>query len=197
MKFTDFYFTEATVHHDKVTKKKGKKEVVVTTGRFNPFTAGHNKIVKQSKAATGLPTVILLVKGKHQAKITDKNPLKTPEQIKMIKKSAGKNVIDVLVLDSAFITNFVDALRKKNYEPRYIYTGTDRLALAKSQVDKYGEAMDVDIEVKEIKRTDKDISATKVRQAAIDNDFKAYQSMTDGLDKKDMELLRKRLGVKK
>ena len=168
----------------------------VVTGRFNPFTAGHNKIVKQAKKETGLPTVILLVKGKHQAKITDKNPLKTPEQIKMIKKSAGKNVIDVIEMDSAFITNFIDALRKNNYEPRYIYTGTDRLNLAKSQLDKYGPAMETNIEVREIKRTDEDISATKVRNAAKENDFETFKSMTDGLDRKDMELLRKRLGVK-
>jgi citrate lyase synthetase len=35
------------------------------------------------------------------------------------------------------------------------------------------------LEIKEIKRTDEDISATKVREALINNDIEAFKKLTD------------------
>ena len=72
-------------------------------------------------------------------------------------------------------------LRPK-YEPVLWGTGTDRMKQYGFQVDKpaYREDLNVrsDFGLYEIKRGDENISATKVRNAMLDDDFKAFKSMT-------------------
>jgi uncharacterized protein (DUF2141 family) len=63
----------------------------------------------------------------------------------------------------------------------------DRLKNYEYQVNRHNKDWNIDLKIKEIKRSDEDISASKVRQSALDNDFKTFKSLTSNLDQKDFE----------
>jgi len=192
MRFKDFYITEAAKVED-VPKEKGKQEVVIMSGRFQPVTAGHVKVIKQMKSKySGKPIIVFLVKGEKSGQDKTKNPLDEKTQIKLLKKSMKGLIKDVLISKSAFIGDLLIGLRPK-YEPIAFYTGTDRLKGYQGMIDRYKDDMNMDIKMEEIKRTGENISATKVRQSIKDNDFKTFQSMTTNLDKKDFDMLRKKI----
>ena len=73
-------------------------------------------------------------------------------------------------------------MRADGYEPVLWGTGTDRLKTYSYQVDKpeYREDLGVrdDFGLFEIPRTGKNISATQVRNAMLDNDEKLFKKLT-------------------
>lgn len=192
MRFKDFYISEAVEIKD-VPTDKGKEEVVIMGGRFQPVTAGHIKVVNQMKSKySGKPIIVFLIKGEKSSQDKKKNPLDTKTQIKLIKKSMKGMIKDVLIAKTGFIGDFLVALRPK-YEPVAFFTGTDRLKGYQAMIDRYKNELNMNIDMREIKRTEQNISATKVRQAIKDNDFKTFQKTTNNLDKKDFEMLRKKI----
>jgi citrate lyase synthetase len=86
---------------------------------------------------------------------------------------------------TAFIGELVHQARNRNHEIVRLFAGTDRVKGYESQIDRYKEQLNIDIKVDEIKRSDEDISATKVRNALIDDDWDTFKKMTAKLDKKD------------
>jgi len=81
----------------------------------------------------------------------------------------------------AAIDTLFNELRPK-YEPVLWGTGSDRIDSYSGQAYKetYREQLNVlpEFGMHEIHRTDDNISATKVRNAMLDDDFKAFASMT-------------------
>lgn len=191
MRFKEYYLGEAIAIED-VSTKKGKKEAVFTIGRYNFFTGGHYSIITQLKKSNK-PIILVLVKGKGTSKDKDKNPLNVKDQLKIIKKSAGKEIQDIIVIDNGFMGEAINAIRKKNYEPVELWTGTDRLKTYTDQVKKYKDTWDLNLKVKEIKRTGKSISATKARASVRNDDFKTFKELTHNLDKKDFEFLKSKM----
>jgi FAD synthase len=193
MRFKDFYLNEAIATED-VNKNPGKNPAVFTAGRFQPFTSGHFKLIQQMKKdGKGAAVILFLVKGKGTGKDKKKNPLSKSEQIKIIKKSAGKDIKEIIEVPDGFLGTFVDILRKKNYEPKGIFVGSDRLQTNKQQIKKYKDIWNINMKAFEIKRTGEDVSATKVRNAVKSDDFDTFQKLTKNLDKSDFKLLQKRL----
>jgi hypothetical protein len=192
MRFKDFYINEA-IAVDDVNSTVGKTKVSVFQGRLNPPTKAHTQIIPLQMKKSGYPVILFLVKGKGSD--IKKNPLKLQDQLKMIKKSAGRNIHKIFVIDNGFIGEMVNILRDNNMEPVELWTGTDRLQTYKLQANKYKEKWNLDLDVKEIKRGEEDISASKVRQSAIDNDFETFKELTSNLDKSDFEILKKSMKV--
>ena len=165
------------------TIEHGRKPVNMFVGRFQPFTLGHAKVIKQLHDQNGYPTVIFLVKAK-KAKKEDafKRPYDEQTQLEMLNNLKKELPIEhVYIVPSAAIDVMFNELRPK-YEPVLWGTGTDRMKQYGFQVDKpdYREDLNVrsDFGLYEIKRGDENISATKVRNAMLDDDFKAFKSMT-------------------
>jgi cytidyltransferase-like protein len=165
------------------TIEHGRKPVNMFVGRFQPFTLGHAKVIKQLHDQNGYPTVIFLVKAK-KAKKEDafKRPYDEQTQLEMLNNLKKELPIEhVYIVPSAAIDVMFNELRPK-YEPVLWGTGTDRMKQYGFQVDKpdYREDLNVrpDFGLYEIKRGDENISATKVRNAMLDDDFKAFKKMT-------------------
>lgn len=160
---------------DKVSLKKGKKNVTVILGRFQPPTAGHVKIIDQAKKH-GNNVVIAIVRGKK----TDpaRQPFKFDLQEKMFKKilPSGGSVIEI---GTGFIGEFIDVLRKKGMEPVVLMAGTDRVKTYQTQIKSYTDKLnlDKDFKVDEVKRGDEDVSATKVRNALKADDESTFKKM--------------------
>jgi len=165
------------------TVKHGNKMVNMFVGRFQPFTLGHAKVVKQMHEQNGYPVVIFLVKAKNKKKEDAfKRPYDEQTQLEMLNNLKKELPIEhVYIIPTAAIDVMFNEMRPK-YEPVLWGTGTDRMKVYGYQVDRqeYRDDLNVlpEFGLYEIKRTGENISATKVRNAMLDDDFKAFKKMT-------------------
>jgi len=178
---------EAGTHLKDVNKKRGEKPAVVFMGRFQPITKAHVGIIKEmQKKYPGAEPFVFTVRGEKSSQDKEKNPFSFKIQQEMIEKSA--NIKYVEEVPSAFIGEFIDRTRNKNFEIEAIFCGSDRVKGYQSQVDRYKEELDIDIKVEEIKRdmsSKENISATRVRESLKNNDFGTFQDLTVNLNKRD------------
>ena len=166
--------------------EQGAEPVNMFVGRFQPFTLGHAKVLETIHKENGHDVVVLLVKSKNpKRKKGDEfsKPYDADLQIEMFNKvkKQYKFLKEIIIIPTGGIDTIFNALRPK-YEPVLWGTGTDRLKSYGYQVnnDIYRDELNVrsDFSLFEIPRGDKNISATKVRNAMLDGDEKAFRSMT-------------------
>ena len=149
-----------------------QKTVGIFSGRFQPCTSAHAKII-ETIGKENDSGIIFLVKGKKTSKDTEKNPFDTETQKKMLELVAPKNV-QIKIISTGF---FVDELNLMPEGTKFVaYAGSDRVKSYTSYT-KYMED-ERTLEVKEIERTDDDISATKVREALKEGDEGTFKKMT-------------------
>lgn len=157
------------------------KQVNITIGRFQPLTNGHMKCIEQAYHTTGMPTVICMI-GVDESKADKKHPFPTSMLLPIYKKVLEKNkmIADIVLVKNANIVDIGPMLYEMGYQVKSWSCGTDRLADYKKMVLKYAEQAQLadDFQMVEIKRADEDISATKVRQALLDDDYKTFVAMT-------------------
>lgn len=164
--------------------EQGKKPVNMFVGRFQPFTLGHAKVLETINKQNGYPVVIFLIKSKTKKKEDAfKRPYDEETQLEMLNNLKKKYPIEkVYILDRAAIDYMFNAMRADNYEPVLWGTGTDRFKTYSYQVDKpeYREDLGVrdDFGLFEIPRTGKNISATQVREAMLEDDEKMFKKLT-------------------
>tara|TARA_B110000858_G_scaffold156129_1_gene178406 strand:+ start:735 stop:2957 length:2223 start_codon:yes stop_codon:yes gene_type:complete len=187
------------------------KSVVFTFGRFNPPTTGHEKLlIKVASIAIGNDYRIFA----SQSDDKKKNPLKYKEKVQLMRKlfpKYGRNI----VLDTK-IKNAIDALvylYDAGYTQATMVVGADRITDFKKLLTKYNGVKarhgfyDFPDGIQIVSAGDRDpdaddvsgMSASKMRAAAIEGDFKAF---ANGLPKSYgdklavFNLLRKRMGLK-
>jgi len=162
---------------------QGKMPVNMFVGRFQPFTLGHAKVIETIHKQNGHPIVIFLVKSKNKKKEDAfKRPYSEELQIEMLQNLKKKYPIqEVFVVPTAAIDKMFNMMRPK-YEPVLWGTGSDRMKVYGYQVDKqeYRDDLGVreDFGLFEIPRTGKNISATQVRNAMLDDDEKLFKKLT-------------------
>ena len=166
--------------------EQGNELVNMFVGRFQPFTLGHAKVLEALHKENGYPVVVFLVKAKNaKPKKGDefKKPYDEQTQIQMFNnvRKQYKFLKEIIVIPTGGIDTIFNAVRPR-YEPVLWGTGTDRMTGYGYQVnnDKYRDELNcrADFGLFEIKRTDDNISATKVRNAMLDGDEKLFKSMT-------------------
>jgi cytidyltransferase-like protein len=164
--------------------EQGKEKVNMFVGRFQPFTLGHAKVLETIHKQNGYPVVIFLVKAaKAQKDDAAKRPYDVETQTAMLMHVQKQYPFlkEIFVIPSAGIDLMFNEMRPK-YEPVLWGTGTDRFKTYGYQVnnDKYREALGVlpEFGLYEIKRDDDDISATKVREALLNDDKKTFEKTT-------------------
>jgi phosphopantetheine adenylyltransferase len=187
------------------------KSVVFTFGRFNPPTTGHEKLlIKVASIAIGNDYRIFA----SQSDDKKKNPLKYKEKVQLMRKlfpKYGRNII----LDKK-IKNSLDALvylYDEGYTQATMVVGADRISDFKKLLTKYNGVkarhgfydFPDGIQIVSAGERDPDaddvsgMSASKMRAAATEGDFKAF---ANGLPKSYgdklgvFNLLRKRMGLK-
>ena len=182
---------------------------VVVFGRFNPPTTGHEKLLKSANSEAARLNFDLRI---YPSRSVDakKNPLQPgtkieymqkmfPDYAEMIRDDPNaKTIFDVLI-----------ACANLDYKAVTIVVGQDRLAEFQGLAQKYnGDLYDFE-EIKVISAGARDadaeglegMSASKMRDAAAKDDFKAFAKgipNIGNMDKKNLyNILQKSMGVKK
>lgn len=187
------------------------REVVFTFGRFNPPTVGHGKLLaKVAALAIGNDYRIYA----SQSNDPKKNPLEYKEKIKVMRKmfpKHGRSIIEDKAAKTAL--HIASILYDQGYTRITMVVGSDRIKEFQKLLNQYNGAkgrhgyydFKDGIRVASAGERDPDaegvsgMSASKMRQTAIDGDFKSFSK---GLPKEygeDMtlfNLLRKRMGLK-
>lgn len=156
------------------------KKVNICLGRFMPFTKGHYKMIEYGLKHNGLPTIIFMISNK---KMDKKHPFSDEliqKEMDMLKKSL-KGIENTVYVSSADIVKLGQWCHENNYEPQLWITGSDRLAPYKRQAEnpKYQDLghFPSSFTTLEVPRTDEDISATKVREAIMNDDLDTFKKM--------------------
>lgn len=189
-----------------------KKVAVLTYGRFNPPTIGHAKLVDKILSIPGDHFVVV-----SHTQDNKKNPLSSSEKISLLRKMYPGD--DVFVPASKEMPTIMDAaamLTQQGYSKLIVVLGADRVASFTDLFNKYngvatakGPGFKFDT-IKVISAGERDpdaddtegMSASKLRQAAMDNDVATFKSglspAIQGMAQQLMTLIQSRLGpVKK
>jgi len=163
--------------------ERGAKKVNMFVGRFQPFTLGHTKVLENLYEQNGLNTVVVLVKSKTKKKDdAQRRPFTVETQMQLLEMAkVDQKIEDVIVVETAGIDKIFNQLRPK-YEPVLWGSGTDRMKGYGYQVDnvKYREQLNVleEFSLFEIQRGEENISATKVREAIINENEDEFKQLT-------------------
>ena len=179
----DLKTPEGTKKPDEVDQAESDT-VTVAFGRFNPPTIGHEKLMKAAdKVAMGGPLKIY----PSRTQDAKKNPLDPDMKISFMKKlfpDYEENIINDGEMKSIF--NVLIAADEEGYDNVNIVVGADRQAEFENLATKYnGELYNFkDIRVVSAGIRDADaegvegMSASKMRKAVVDGNFKAFKSGT-------------------
>jgi phosphopantetheine adenylyltransferase len=194
-------------------EEQAGKHVVITFGRFNPPTVGHAKLLdKVATVAKSLKADYKIYPS--QSSDPKKNPLDYKEKIKVMRKMFPKHARNIIEdKDVKMILNALVKLYKTGkYTDVTVVVGADRISEFENLTQNYNGVetrtgfYEFDsINVVSAGERDPDaegvegMSASKMRKAAVDNDFKSFEmglpkGYKDGL--KLFNLLRKKMGIK-
>lgn len=152
--------------------------VVVSWGRMNPVTSGHEKlalkVASEAKARKAVPAIYL-----SHSSDPKKNPLSYDDKIKFAQAAFGK----IVVKSSAKTIIQVAAQLQRQYKNMVLVVGSDRVSEFTTLLNKYnGKDYTFDsIEVISAGERDPDaddvsgMSASKMRALAADNDLNTFK----------------------
>lgn len=155
---------------DFITEKE--KTHGIFSGRFQPLTKAHASII-ETIGKENTNGTIFLVKGKNTSKDKASNPFGVEIQKKMLEAIAPKNVT-VKIIPTGFFVDDLNDMMEKNF---VAYAGTDRVNAYKRFISYLDE--NKTLEIREIKRSEEDISATKVRKALKEGNEEEFKKLTD------------------
>ena len=164
--------------------KTDRGEITLVFGRFNPPTIGHQKLLDKAKKAAGKGTLRIYPSRSQDAK---KNPLDTDTKYDVMQKMFPSHA-DNIVNDPNSKTIF-DVLKKAygdGYSSVNIVVGGDRVKEFDKLSTEYNGKLYNFNKVKTISAGDRDadaegvegMSASKMRKAVVDGNFKAFKSGT-------------------
>ena len=157
-------------------------KVNIIIGRFQPITNGHLKCAAQAYKRRGCPTVLCMI-DTPEAKVDTRHPFPSsmllPIYHDLFDGQEKFHIEDIILVKNADIVKAAEILRDKGYEICSWSCGTDRVDSYTRMAEKYAEkaGLPSDFEVIEIKRSDDDESATKLRQALKDDDKTTFFRM--------------------
>ena len=188
---------------------KNEKVAVVTFGRMNPPTIGHQKLVDEvlrvARSNKGEPMVFL----SHTQK-KDKDPLDYNTKVAIAGKAFGK-VIKKDTVNNPF--DVVYKMRDEGYTHVFFVAGSDRVPQYNAMFKKYSghpdPEKDIGVELQVISAGDRDpdsdgaegMSASKMRAMAMDNNYEQFsigapEKLREPDIKKMFIAVRKAMGAK-
>ena len=181
-----------------MTEEKGDT-AIFTFGRFNPPTLGHEKLV------TAVANVARREGGEYfvypsHSQDAKKNPLDQTTKVKYMKKMFSKHKENIITSTAKNALEVASELQDKGYTNLVMVVGSDRVKDFQNLLDRYnGDETkahgfyDFDtIKVVSAGERDPDaegvsgMSASKMRQSAVEGDFKTFRSgIPSSLNDKD------------
>ena len=153
------------------------KRINILIGRFQPFTKGHMKCVESVWNELHIPTMIVLIDTPDN-KADKKHPFPTSILLPYYESLfEDRNDIEGVILSkNANIVEIGERLYDMGYEIASWVCGTDRYNSYKRMADTYNEQahLAMDFQMIEIARSDDDVSATKVREALYNDNYKEF-----------------------
>ena len=192
-----------------IREAKNEKVAVVTFGRMNPPTIGHQKLVdsvlRVAQGQKGTPHVFV----SHTQK-KDKDPLDYNTKIKIAQKAFGK-VVKKDDANNPF--DVVYKMRDEGYTHVFFVAGSDRVPQYNAMFKKYsGHAdpeKDIGVELQVISAGERDpdadgaegMSASKMRAMAMENNYTQFalgapEKLREPDIKKMFVAIRKAMGAK-
>lgn len=181
--------------------------LTVTFGRFNPPTVGHKKLLDAAKKAAGKGSLKIYPSRSQDAK---KNPYDADEKVDVMRQmfpDHAENIVNDP--NSKTIFDVLKQAHQDGYSSVKIVVGGDRVKEFKKLSSDYnGQLYDFSgVETVSAGERDPDaegvegMSASKMRKAAADNDFKSFRqgiptNIDDKTAKQMMNNLRKKMQVK-
>ena len=199
---------KAATGEDDQTSGETTETLTVAFGRFNPPTIGHGKLLAAAKKAAQGEDMKIYPSRSQDAK---KNPLDPDMKVSFMKKmfpDYAENIINDDEMKSIF--NVLTTADEGGYRNINIIVGSDRQSEFENLATKYnGDLYNFEnIRVISAGVRDADaegvegMSASKMRKAVMDDDFKAFRSGTpkeldDGDTKALFDAVRAGMGAKK
>ena len=190
------------------TSGETTETLTVAFGRFNPPTVGHGKLLAAAKKASAGEDMKIYPSRSQDAK---KNPLDPDMKVSFMKKmfpDYAENIINDDEMKSIF--NVLTTADEQGYRNVNIIVGSDRQSEFENLATKYnGDLYNFEnIRVISAGVRDADaegvegMSASKMRKAVMDDDFKAFRSGTpkeldDGDTQALFDAVRAGMGIKK
>ena len=192
-----------------IREAKNEKVAVVTFGRMNPPTIGHQKLVdsvlRVAQGQKGTPHVFV----SHTQK-KDKDPLDYNTKIKIAQKAFGK-VVKKDTVNNPF--DVVYKMRDEGYTNVFFVAGSDRVPQYNAMFKKYSghpdPEKDIGVELQVVSAGDRDpdsdsaegMSASKMRAFAMENDYSHFmlgtpKKLREPDVKKMFMAVRKAMGAK-
>ena len=164
--------------------QSGQGSVSITFGRFNPPTVGHEKLLgRVSREATDGDYRIYV----SQSEDPQKNPMSPNEKVEWMKKSFPEHKDNIISNpEMRTIFDVLTALNEEGFSEVKIVVGGDRVSEFNSLAQKYnGQAYEFE-NILAVSAGDRDpdgeglegMSASKMRQACADDDFKTFEKGT-------------------
>jgi len=164
--------------------KSSQGSISITFGRFNPPTVGHEKLLgRVSREATDGDYRVYV----SQSEDPQKNPLSPNEKVEWMKKSYPEHKDNIISNpDMRTIFDVLTALNEEGYGEVKIVVGGDRVSEFNSLAQKYNGQIYEFENILAVSAGDRDpdgdglegMSASKMRQAAADDDFKTFEKGT-------------------
>ena len=181
-----------------MTEEKGDT-AIFTFGRFNPPTLGHEKLIIAVANVARREGGEYFVYPSH-SQDPKKNPLDQTTKVKYMKKMFPKHKENIIISTGKTALEIASELHDKKYTNLVMVVGSDRVKEFQSMLDRYnGDEnkahgfYDFDtIKVVSAGERDPDaegvsgMSASKMRQSAVEGDFKTFRSgIPSSLNDKD------------
>ena len=189
------------------------KEIVVTFGRFNPPTVGHEKLLDAvASEASGNTNYQIYAS---QTSDPKKNPLQYEEKIKIMRQMFPRHARNIIQDESIKTVLDIAAKAYKDGFTRFVLVvGGDRVAefskllnkyngVKQSTAEKYYEFPELEVVSAGQRDPDSDdavegMSASKMRQAAVDEDLQSFSKGIPATYKDKLglfNLVRSRMGL--
>jgi hypothetical protein len=178
--------------------KVDQGSVSITFGRFNPPTVGHekllDKVAKEAKTSGGEYRIY-----PSRSEDPKKNPLDPGTKVKYMRMAYPDHANAIVDNpDMRTIFDVLTALDSDGYSSVNIVVGGDRVSEFNSLAQKYNGDLYTFDEIKVVSAGERDpdaegvegMSASKMRKAAVENDFDTFdKGIPESLSKKDRETL--------
>lgn len=167
--FTDYFFL----------KESKEDTAIITFGRMNPPTIGHQKLMKKlvevSKKEDGVPMLFL-----SHTQDKKKNPLSYQDKLKFVRSNTPQG-LRVMKSLAKTVYDVIDVLVRQGYKDIIFVCGSDRVKQF-SQLEKYTEQFGLSsFKVLSSGERDADsdnlensISASKMREYAKNEDYESF-----------------------
>ena len=181
----------------KPEKNKEKKQLTVGFGRFNPPTVGHEKLMNAISKTAGKGGEYKIYPSRTQD--SKKNPLNPSDKVEYMRKAFPDHANSIV--DDDKTKTIFDVLKSaygKGYSTVNVVVGSDRVKEFENLANKYnGQLYNFDkINIVSAGERSSDakgvegMSASKLRKAAMDGDYKTFRSgVSKALDDKSAKKL--------